>query len=307
MRASFHLSSGHWSNDRANRTHALKHGFTLVELLVVIAIIGVLVGLLLPAVNAARESARRLQCTNHLRQIGLAFHNHLSSYNAMPSGGWNWSDPPSYLNGQPIFGDGQKAGWGFQVLPYLEDQSVVDQGPVQAVGFADTIFFCPTRRPPQTIVTRDNYDPPLTGTMIRRALCDYAMSNREGNGVMQRYKSLRLAKIKDGLSNTLLGGEKRLNLRNLGEPQNDDNEGYTVGWNVDTLRQTNRGPKPDFRGGKTRDGDKRFGGSHPAVFMAVICDGACRPIAFDIDEDTFERLGVRDDAKLLGSEITSRP
>lgn len=278
-----------------------------MELLVVIAVIGVLVGLLLPAVNAARESARRLQCTNHLRQFGLAFNEYAAAFNSFPSGGWNWSDAPTYINNQPATGAAQKAGWGFQILPYLEAQAVVDQGPIRAVGYADTVFFCPTRRPPQVFVTRDNYTPPLTGTEIRRAMSDYAMSNREGDGVMQRYAPLRLARIKDGFSKTLLGGEKRLNLRFLGQPQNDDNEGYTVGWNVDTLRQTNRGPKPDFHGGVFRDGDKRFGGSHPAVVNTVFCDGACLPISFDIDPDTFHRMGMRNDGDFAGDGTATKP
>ena len=192
-------------------------GFTLVELLVVIAIIGILVALLLPAVQTAREAARRQQCTNHLHQLGLAFHLHLSTFQSFPSGGHHWYDPPTYSHHRPHHGADQKAGWGFQVLPYLEGQTVVDQGPLAAVGYADPTFFCPSRRGPQTIVTRDNYRPPLTGTTVTRALCDYAASNREETGIMKRFEPLPDSKVKDGLSNTLLAGDKRLNLKNLGQ------------------------------------------------------------------------------------------
>jgi prepilin-type N-terminal cleavage/methylation domain-containing protein len=272
-------------------------GFTLVELLIVIAIIGVLVSLLLPAVNSAREAARRTQCMNHLRQLGLAFHGYISSYNKVPSGGHTYSDPPTYVHSNPVTGAGQKAGWGFQILPYIEGQNVIDQGPITVVAYADSIFFCPSRRPPQTIITRDNFDPPLTGTTVTRALCDYAASNREGTGVMQRYKPLSLAKIKDGFSHTLMAGDKRLNIANLGQPQRDDNEGYTVGWNADTLRRTDRGPKADFRGGNDDFGDKRFGSSHPGAFNALIADGACLTINYEVDGEAFRRLGERNDGQ----------
>ncbi|MCA9262300.1 MAG: DUF1559 domain-containing protein [Planctomycetales bacterium] len=266
-------------------------GFTLVELLVVIAIIAILTALLLPAVNAAREAARRAECLNNLRQFGLAFQNHVSVYKSYPSGGWNWNDPPTYNGTNPVFGPGQKAGWGFQVLPYLEQQAALDQGPLFVIGHADPVFFCPSRRSPQTIITSDNYDPPLTGTTVTRALCDYAASNREGTGVMRQFEGKQPRHIKDGLSNTLLLGEKRLNVRFLGQSQRDDNEGYTVGWNADTLRRTDRVPKPDFHGKETHDGDKRFGSSHPGVVNVILADGSCREVSYDVDEATFKRLG----------------
>ena len=288
------------ANISASSVEKQQAAFTLVELLVVIAIIGLLVSLLLPAVNSAREAARREQCSNHLRQISLGFHNHLSAYQVFPSGGHRWSDPPTYVNGRAAHGAQQKAGWGFQILPYIEAQAVVDAGPVAAVAYADPVFFCPSRRPPQTIVTRDNFEPPLTGTVITRALCDYATSNREETGIMQRYEPLPDSKVTDGLSNTLLAGDKRLNLAYLGEAQRDDNEGYAVGWNADTLRQTNRIPEPDFFDrDDEEDGDKQFGSSHPGSFNAAIADGSVRAISYEVDKEVFRRLGDRNDGQVL--------
>ncbi len=177
---------------------------------------------------------------------------------------------------------------------------MVDQGPLAAVAYADPVFFCPTRRSPQTIVTRDNFLPPLTGTTVTRALCDYAASNREGTGIMQRYKPLSAARVKDGLTHTLLAADKRLNLAFLGQEQRDDNEGYAVGWNADTLRRTDRGPRRNFfELDDDDDGDKRFGSSHATAINAVLADGSVQSIAYDIDEDVFQRLGERNDGQIV--------
>ena len=133
-----------------------RRAFTLVELLVVIAIIGILIALLLPAVQAAREAARRAQCSNHLKQIGLAMLQVEHVYGHFATGGWGWR-----WVGEPERGAGkeQPGGWGFIVLPYLEQQDLHDWGKnvadaatrnaavLSRIQTPITTFNCPTRRP----------------------------------------------------------------------------------------------------------------------------------------------------------------
>ena len=287
-----------------------RRGFTLIELLVVITIIGLLIGLLLPAVQASREASRRAQCQNNLKQLGLSFLNHHDQYGAFPTGGWDWSTPPTYINGLPAIGSPQRAGWGFQVLPFLEQSNVWKGGAGQtdqdrvlvAIGTPLSVYFCPTRRPPQTLQYADaEY---LNGLTTTQALCDYAASNLEGTGVVQRYDPNRIAAVTDGTSNTLLVAEKRLNLTKLGQVQDDDDIGYTSGWDQDTIRSTDQTPAPDYRGGSGSNatGQFRFGSSHPGGINAVMTDGSVRFIKYTIDPRTFRFLGNKADGMILGAD-----
>jgi prepilin-type N-terminal cleavage/methylation domain-containing protein len=270
-----------------------RTAFTLVELLVVIAIIGILVGLLLPAVQAAREAARRTQCANQIKQLGLAFHLHHDQFRQFPTGGWDWDTAPTYQGTTPLVGARQKAGWGFQILPYIEAASTWQAGAEIAIGQTNSIFFCPSRRVPQAVTTQDAYSPPLTGGSLKHALCDYAGSNRQGTGAIIRFVGRRIEDITDGTSQSILLGEKRLNLQLLGSAQPDDNEGYSAGWNSDTMRNTDKKPLPDFVG--LGDGDERFGSSHAGVFLVVFADGSMQSLSYSIDDSVFARLGnVRD-------------
>lgn len=155
------------------RRHATR-AFTLVELLVVIAIIGILVALLLPAVNAAREAARRTQCLNQVRQIGLAILNHESAIGTFPGGGSVplVSDVSPQLSTEAprkLSADKQWFCWAFQLLPYLEEGAVTELPTSQSIASTRVgIYFCPSRRAP-TLAPAN-----VTGHQFDAWLMDYA-------------------------------------------------------------------------------------------------------------------------------------
>src|SRR3954453_23582837 len=102
-----------------------RSAFTLIELLVVIAIIAILIALLVPAVQKVREAAARTQCINNLKQIGLGIHNHHDTLKYFPTGGTNpWAGVALTSSGVPEGPKKQSVGWGFQILPYIEQAAV---------------------------------------------------------------------------------------------------------------------------------------------------------------------------------------
>jgi len=161
-------------------------GFTLIELLVVIAIIGILIALLLPAVQKVREAANRMSCQNNLKQIGIGLHNIHNTQNHFPTGGWGWywvlDDPDHYGVGQK-----QPGGWIGCLLPYVEQDNVynigrggtlqqIRQANARRVALALRLFNCPSRRnggPYPNDSTNDYHecDPPVPPLMAR---ADYA-------------------------------------------------------------------------------------------------------------------------------------
>ncbi len=182
-----------FANKPRSKNQDPRSGFTLVELLVVIAIIGILISLLLPAVQAAREAARRLQCSNHLKQLALAAHSHHEAHRFLPGGGWGyrWVGDPDRG-----FGRTQPGGWVYNVLPYIEQSTLHGLGAGGTAAQKKTaaqqlsttplgIMNCPSRRQPlitphnpNTAVDNRPYNPGFDGVRCDRidlvAKGDYA-------------------------------------------------------------------------------------------------------------------------------------
>jgi prepilin-type processing-associated H-X9-DG protein len=271
---------------RAERSPA--GAFTLVELLVVISIIGALVGLLLPAVQSARESSRRTQCTNNLKQLGLAFHEFEIQQRHFPPG-TSFSKPDGDPSGVASF------GWGAFLLPHLQQQAVVRllklpnaqlhdvlQGPQQEIAQAELpMFRCPSDTGPPL-----NYDRLFTGDKYNNLAA--AKSNYVGNhgtrfvtreqrsedylvdsfGILWPDSKIREAHITDGSSNTILVGERStrdwagvwIGVRN---DNSDGDNGLRQNLGISDVKINDPGPGPR----------RGFSSEHPGGALFVYADG----------------------------------
>ncbi|MDO4574847.1 MAG: DUF1559 domain-containing protein [Planctomycetia bacterium] len=314
----------------------LSRGFTLVELLVVIAIIGMLVGLLLPAVQQAREAARQMQCSNHLKNMGLACLNCESATRHYPTGGWFWS-----WSGDPDRGMGkmQPGGWTYNIMPYMEQSALYQLGAdgkpaelttEQKTGAAQRnqtplpFLHCPSRRACKTYPCGT---PINSNTVTLGAKTDYcvtwgdigwkdirtpsswsemvSMDNENTwetgleshyTGMIYRRSETTVGSVRDGTSNTYLIMEKYVN---------------PTGYETCTSGTDNECAYSGMDSDNTRTvtvvplqdrvgyDNGQVGSVHAGSFGVVMADGSVHRVSYSIDLTTHKRLGNRRDGQVV--------
>ena len=318
-----------------------SNGFTLVELLVVIAIIGILIGMLLPAVQATREAARRTVCANNMRQIGLALLNFESASQRFPAG-WLLDDATDPLS---------PSGWGWsaQALPFLESNNVFNQIEIRQriddpanVAVAATVidsYLCPsdpddellplgtiavpvgggnggvgggagsssnlqsgsgTSSPSGPSGAGPTPTSPQSGTLYPRSNYSGVFGNIQSNGdpldadgMFFGNSNIRISAVRDGLSNTMMVGERR-------------NDLGTVSW-VGVIADISEPfarivGSTDFSPNRRRDGGfEDFRSYHPGGINVTFGDGSTQFITDSVDQTVFQGLG-----SIAGGEVVSR-
>jgi prepilin-type N-terminal cleavage/methylation domain-containing protein/prepilin-type processing-associated H-X9-DG protein len=290
-----------------------RRAFTLVELLVVIAIIAILIALLVPAVQKVREAAAVTQCINNLKQMGVGLHGHHDTWGVFPSGGtvpWDpdnntyWNTPSGNYahNAVPAGPFKQKANWGFQILPYIEQHDIyIHPQPWQ---FPVPIYNCPTRRGPTTnpdlgyTKYMGDYCAVVPGTDVWLGDVWNVPTTAQFTNVIARTGTrgapVNIGAVTDGLSNTLALSEKCLTVDLYGGGGWCDDSGWCDGWDPDVIRITDQGPKKDYA---HDDPDPCYwvGSAHTGGVNGLFADGSVRTISYNINATIFQYMADRQD------------
>lgn len=301
-------------NRRFNSSR-LARGFTLIELLVVIAIIAILIALLLPAIQQAREAARQTACKNNLKQLVLALQNYESTHGLLP---------PGYLHKFDATGAGANQmgfSWGTMILPQLEQSNLYKQFDFNIPGFAPEnliareehlpVFLCPSDQYSEdAYVLRDDTVTPVEQYATATYAANWGPSTETVNlddtplqsrGVFYRNSNTRFRDISDGLSSTLVLGERT----NGPIPSHLTTAGghsvFETAWCCAAREVTD--PTDDhghmvlfetqFRPNQVGTDDKGLSAPHKGFAQFALCDGSVRPISENIDATVYNSLGTR--------------
>jgi len=299
-------------------------GFTLIELLVVIAIIAVLVALLLPAVQQAREAARRSSCKNNLKQIGLALHNYHDTHGAFPPG---WIGVEQAAPFRPDVEGPSGMSWQVMILPFMDqaplyNQLNFSQPVIQTVPNQNNILFqttitgyrCPSDAGPerwdieeegspgtvlQTNLPNANYPGVFGTTEIHDCETVGLGNNCWGNGVFGHNTAYKMRDLIDGTSNTFLVGERasRLNVP-AGEPAHLSTWVGVIPEGEEAFARILGGTDhpPNDPAGHLED----FSSFHEGGAQFLLGDGRVRFVSENIDEGLYESLATRQGGEVVG-------
>ncbi|MCA9116869.1 MAG: DUF1559 domain-containing protein [Planctomycetaceae bacterium] len=310
---------------------ALRRGFTLIELLVVIAIIAILIALLLPAVQQAREAARRTQCRNGMKQIGLALHNYHDNFNKFPIG----TQGPGYVS-----------NWRGALLPYLDQAAIYNLanpfhpgtgGYTAMQGLMVPVYKCPSSPLDSFALnpggeTNNNLNSmmlidyvgvmgayPDPAATARASQCTPSTETPSYglyciNGILTYNKSYSMRDITDGSSNTMIVAEQSGTVGNI-----DVRSNYYGGWTgtgisgdattltagswgsgTTTVRYPINHPTQSAGAQYTYGANTIINSYHEGGVHTLIGDGAVRFISENINFLTFQQLAVKDDGQVIG-------
>jgi prepilin-type N-terminal cleavage/methylation domain-containing protein/prepilin-type processing-associated H-X9-DG protein len=290
-----------------SRTVRLHRGFTLIELLVVISIIGVLIALLLPAVQAAREAARRAQCTNNVKQIGLALHNYHDAHGVLPPG-------YIYQQGYAVGG----FGWASMVLPHLEQTPLSNSinfnlpawSAVNSTACVAAVnsYQCPTDyTATKGFLEREGFRYAPSSYVAYFGLADLDLTPEDDRGMFRRNSRVRFADATDGLSQTLLAGEwtNAVYLTVVGSGNHldletvwpgaikegaDDDHGHTTLFQSLYLINS-----PNFD-------DRSSMSYHPGGSNYLFGDGSVRFLKLSINLGIYQALGTRAGGEVISAD-----
>jgi prepilin-type N-terminal cleavage/methylation domain-containing protein/prepilin-type processing-associated H-X9-DG protein len=291
----------HVNPHAAGQLRAMRRAaFTLAEILVVVAIIGVLIGFLLPAVQQAREAARRSQCQNNLRQLALGLHHFADARGHLPS---------AYEGS----GSGPGWSWGASLLPYLEQQNLHGAAQISAIPFGGGVSPAPASPPTQTRLSLfrcpSDPAPALNPVRLEHGLSNYRavagpaplttfiVDNDYGGSLFQNSR-LRLARITDGTANTLALGECVFDARRdkraalwAGMTGLRENIVWVsdVMWSVDDEDGYINGPAPQAFSSRHAGGGASF----------AFCDGSVRFVSGGSEASVIKWLACRDDGNAV--------